>query len=562
MDNSQISEHFSLLSKLLDIHGENSFKSRTYSIAAYNVDQLDVSLAAMPRESIASLKGMQGSVGQKVVEMLDTGKLSVLEELIANTPAGVVEMLQVKGIGPKKIHTIWKEMEIETLGELLYACHENRLTRFKGFGAKTQQNIQEGIEYYLQNQGHFLYAEMEELYPQILGYLQKLFGEENVAVTGAYRRQDTTLEELAFELRASLDQIKPKFQTAQPPELLEETSNTILYKLKNGLKLRLHYGTGPLPLRLFRSTGTASFTEAFLKAYPVNGAADGNNDHSLFEEARIPYIPPFLRESEEILKVVAQKKLPALIQPEDIRGIIHSHSTWSDGVHSLEEMAKACRDKGFEYLVISDHSKSATYARGLSEERIREQHREIEKLNEQLAPFRIFKSIECDILNDGSLDYSDDILASFDLVIASVHSNLKMTEEKAMDRLLRAISNPYVKILGHPTGRLLLSRKGYPVNHEKLIVACAERGVVLEINAHPRRLDLDWRWIQSAVRKGVMLSINPDAHSIEGFDDIRYGVLAAQKGMLTKENNLSSKSREEFVNLFIRQFDGGLEFRV
>lgn len=552
MDNAQISEHFSLLSKLLDIHGENSFKSRTYSIAAYNVDQLDVSLAAMPRESIASLKGMQGSVGQKVVEMLDTGKLSALEELIANTPAGVVEMLQVKGIGPKKIHTIWKEMEIETLGELLYACHENRLTRFKGFGAKTQQNIQEGIEYYLQNQGHFLYAEMEELFPQIQTYLQKLFGEENVAVTGAYRRQDTTLEELAFELRATLDQIKPKFQTAQPPELLEETSNTILYKLKNGLKLRLHYGTGPLPLRLFRSTGTSSFADAFLKVYPVNGAADGNNDQSLFEEAGIPYIPPFLRESEEILKVVAQKKLPALIQPEDIRGIIHSHSTWSDGVHSLEEMAKACRDKGFEYLVISDHSKSATYARGLSEERIREQHREIEKLNEQLAPFRIFKSIECDILNDGSLDYSDDILASFDLVIASVHSNLKMTEEKAMDRLLRAISNPYVKILGHPTGRLLLSRKGYPVNHEKLIDACAERGVVLEINAHPRRLDLDWRWIQSAVKKGVMLSINPDAHSIEGFEDIRYGVLAAQKGMLTKENNLSSKSREEFVNLLIR----------
>jgi DNA polymerase (family 10) len=186
----------------------------------------------------------------------------------------------------------------------------------------------------------------------------------------------------------------------------------------------------------------------------------------------------------------------------------------------------------------------------------------IDALNQKLAPFRIFKSIECDILNDGSLDYSDEVLASFDLVIASVHSNLKMSEEKAMERLLRAISNPFVKILGHPTGRLLLSRKGYPVNHEKLIVACAERGVVLEINAHPRRLDLDWRWIQSAVRKGVMLSINPDAHSIEGFDDIRYGVLAAQKGMLTKENNLSSKSREEFVNLFIRQFDGGLEFRV
>ncbi len=552
MDNSQISEHFSLLSKLLDIHGENSFKSRTYSIAAYNVDQLETSLAAMPRESIASLKGMQGSVGQKVVELLDTGKLTALEELIASTPPGVLEMLQVKGIGPKKIHSIWKEMEIESLGELLYACHENRLTRYKGFGAKTQQNIQEGIEYYLQNQGHFLYSEMEELYPQILGYLQKLFGEEKVAVTGAYRRQETTLEELAFEVQASIEQIKPKFQTAQPPELLEESDASILYKLKNGLKLRLHYGTAPLPLRLLRSTGSEAFVEAFLQSYPVNAAAGANDDRSLFEEAGIAFIPPCLRESAAIIQHVANNNLPGLIQPEDIRGIIHSHSTWSDGLHSLEEMALACRDKGFEYLVISDHSKSATYARGLSEERIRDQHKEIDALNQQLAPFRIFKSIECDILNDGSLDYPDDILASFDLVIASVHSNLKMSEEKAMERLLRAISNPYVRILGHPTGRLLLSRKGYPVNHEKLIDACAEKGVVLEINAHPRRLDLDWRWIQLAVSKGVMLSINPDAHSIEGFNDIRYGVLAAQKGMLTKENNLSSKSREEFVDLLIR----------
>lgn len=552
MDNSQISEHFSLLSKLLDIHGENSFKSRTYSIAAYNVDQLETSLAAMPRESIASLKGMQGSVGQKVVELLDTGKLTALEELIASTPPGVLEMLQVKGIGPKKIHSIWKEMEIESLGELLYACHENRLTRYKGFGAKTQQNIQEGIEYYLQNQGHFLYSEMEELYPQILGYLQKLFGEEKVAVTGAYRRQETTLEELAFEVQASIEQIKPKFQTAQPPELLEESDASILYKLKNGLKLRLLYGTAPLPLRLLRSTGSEAFVEAFLQSYPVNAAAGANDDRSLFEEAGIAFIPPCLRESAAIIQHVANNNLPGLIQPEDIRGIIHSHSTWSDGLHSLEEMARACRDKGFEYLVISDHSKSATYARGLSEERIRDQHKEIDALNQQLAPFRIFKSIECDILNDGSLDYPDDILASFDLVIASVHSNLKMSEEKAMERLLRAISNPYVRILGHPTGRLLLSRKGYPVNHEKLIDACAEKGVVLEINAHPRRLDLDWRWIQLAVSKGVMLSINPDAHSIEGFNDIRYGVLAAQKGMLTKENNLSSKSREEFVDLLIR----------
>lgn len=552
MDNSQISEHFSLLSKLMDIHGENSFKSRTYSIAAYNVDQLDQPLADMPRESIALLKGMQGSVGQKVVELLDTGHLSALDEIMALTPVGVVEMLQIKGLGPKKIHSIWKEMEIESLGELLYACHENRLTRFKGFGAKTQQNIQEGIEYYMQNQGHFLFAEMEELFPQVNGYLQKLFGEQQVAVTGRYRRHETTLDELVFEIQADISDVKPKFQTAQPPELLEETEQSLLYKLKNGLKLRLLTGKDPLPLRIFKSTGSPEFVNAFLKNYPVNAAGSGNDDRSVFAEAGLTWLPPFVREQADALQMAAEGNLPALIETSDIRGIIHSHSTWSDGVHSLEQMAIACRDKGWEYLVISDHSKSATYARGLTEERIKEQHREIEALNERMAPFRIFKSIECDILNDGSMDYPDDVLASFDLVIASVHSNLKMSEEKAMMRLTKAVNNPYVRILGHPTGRLLLSRRGYPVNHEQLIDACANTGVVLEINAHPRRLDLDWQWIQVARSKNVLLSIDPDAHSIEGFDDIRYGVLAAQKGWLSKEGNLSSFNREAFEKFIKR----------
>lgn len=524
----------------MDIHGENSFKTRTYSIAAYNVDQLDTALSTMPRDSITSLKGMQGSVGQKVLELLETGQLSALNELLANTPAGVVEMLEIKGLGPKKIHTIWKEMEIESLGELLYACHENRLTRFKGFGAKTQQNIQEAIEYYLQNQGHFLYSEMEQLFPQIEGYLKKLFGAEKVAVTGRYRRQETTLDELVFEIQEPLAAIKPKFQTAQPPETLEESADMIVYKLKNGLKLRLLAGTDPLPLRLLRSTGSEEFVQAMLESNPSIQPLAGGDDRVIFDALGLSWLPPCVREYPEAMRVARGEPMPRLIQPEDIRGIIHNHSTWSDGVHSIEEMATACRNKGWEYLVISDHSRSATYARGLSEERIREQHKEIDALNEKLAPFRIFKSIECDILPDGSMDYADDVLASFDLVIASVHSGLSMTEDKAMNRLLKAIHNPYVRILGHPTGRLLLSRRGYPVNHEKLIDACAETGVVLEINAHPRRLDLDWRWIARAREKNVLLSIDPDAHSIEGMDDIRYGVLAAQKGWLTKEGNLSS----------------------
>ena len=256
----------------------------------------------------------------------------------------------------------------------------------------------------------------------------------------------------------------------------------------------------------------------------------------------LQYIPPCLRETGSIIEKAKTNSLPILIQPADVKAIIHSHSNWSDGANTVEEMAKECISKGFEYLVLSDHSKTAVYAKGLTEERIREQHRYIDELNTKLAPFKIFKSIESDILNDGSLDYADDVLASFDLVIASVHSNLKMSEEKAMARLIKAITNPYTTILGHMTGRLLLSRRGYPVDHKKIIDVCAANGVAIEINAHPRRLDIDWRWIDYAMEKNVLLSINPDAHYLEGYNDIKYGVLAAQKGGLTKEKNLSSFS--------------------
>ncbi len=241
-----------------------------------------------------------------------------------------------------------------------------------------------------------------------------------------------------------------------------------------------------------------------------------------------------------------QNKLPQIIETADIKGIIHSHSNWSDGSFSIEQMATAAIAKGFEYLVISDHSKSAFYANGLYEERIKAQHQQIEELNSKLAPFRIFKSIESDILNDGSLDYDDDILSTFDLVIASIHSNLKMSEEKAMMRLMNAIENPYTAILGHMTGRLLLSRKGYPVDHKAIIDACVANDVVIELNAHPRRLDMDWSWIPYAIEKGALISIDPDAHSIEGYDDIRYGVIAAQKGLLTAAQNLSSFSLQQF----------------
>ena len=553
-DNNFIADQFSLLSKLMDIHGANSFKAKSYSITAFNIEKLPQQLSETPSDKLSSIKGIGDSAAKKITEILETGKLQVLEDLIHETPPGVLEMLNIKGIGPKKIATIWKEMEIESLGELLYACNENRLLLYKGFGEKTQKNVQEAIEYYMQNQGSFLYAEVAALFPSINAYLEKSFSAAAVAVTGAYRRQDLTIDELEFVIAKNNHEVKPIFQTAQPPELLQETADSLIYKLKNGLKLHLYTGTGNLPERLFTTTGPLAFTDAFTKKNPAAAikAAAGNSDEAVFTSAGIPYIPAYLRGVTAILDNIQGKGLPEVITEKDIKGIIHTHSNWSDGTNTIEEMAKACIAKGYEYLVISDHSKSAFYANGLNEERIREQHRYVDELNATYKPFKIFKSIECDILNDGSLDYTDNILSTFDLVIASVHANLKMTEEKAMLRLLNAIKNPYTTILGHMTGRLLLSRKGYPVDHKKIIEACAASQVVIELNAHPRRLDMDWYWINEAVEKGVLISIDPDAHNTEGFDDCKYGVLAAQKGGLTKENNLSSFSLQQFES-FITQ---------
>jgi DNA polymerase (family X) len=322
--------------------------------------------------------------------------------------------------------------------------------------------------------------------------------------------------------------------------------------LKNGLKIKLYTGTADLTERVFLTTGPANFIEAFQQQFPELPLTGAINEEAIFTQANIQYIPPYYRDSADSISKAVKKQVPAPLQTSSITSIIHSHSNWSDGVNTIEEMANECIRRGLEYLVISDHSKAATYAKGLSEERIREQHRYIDQLNEkysqQSTPFKIFKSIECDILTDGSLDYTNDILATFDLIIASVHSNLKMTEEKAMHRVMAAIHNPYVTILGHMTGRLLLSRKGYPLDHKKVIDACAANNVVIELNAHPRRLDIDWQWIDYALQKNVLLSINPDAHSLDGFDDIKYGVLAAQKGGLSKEQNLSSFSLAAFEN--------------
>lgn len=543
MLNNEIADKFSLLSKLMDIHGENSFKSKSYSIASFNIEKIPDQLSEVEREKIFSYKGIGESVGKKIIEILETGILSQLQDLLIRTPSGVMEMLLIKGIGPKKISTIWKEMEVESLGELLYACNENRLLLYKGFGEKTQKNVQEAIEFYMRSRGSYLYAEAENTALSIDKKIKEVFPLYLSELTGEFKRQLEIVDKIEWVTTIPLISIKDFIETLGYTAEAED-SNKMIFKSPGGIRLQFRLTEQKSFFNTLVETSSSKGFLFFLKQQEtLSTVENAMSEEDVFLAIKQPFIPAFLREDPEIFN---KPPTQPLIQPGDIKGIIHCHSSWSDGNSSIEELANACLAAKMEYLVISDHSKSAFYANGLQPDRIREQQKYIDALNDSLAPFRIFKSIECDILYDGSLDYSDDVLSTFDLVIASVHSNLKMDEQKAMGRLLKAISNPFTTILGHVTGRLLLSRNGYPVDHKAIIESCAANNVVIELNAHPRRLDIDWRHINYAIKKGVLISIDPDAHYIHGFDDIRYGVLSAQKAGLTKENNLSSFSLKEF----------------
>jgi DNA polymerase (family X) len=542
MTNNDIAESFSLLAKLMDIHGENSFKSKSYSIAAYNIEKLTVQLCDIETKKIDALQGIGASSAKKIIELLTTGRLGQLEEIISKTPNGVIEMLKIKGIGPKKINIIWKEIGLESIGELLYACKENRLKLYKGFGEKTQQTVIENIEFYLRNQGSFLYAQMMYGAEQFIIYLQKIFTSKRIFITGEFARQIEVITLLEYIIEEKIETIKEKLAAQQGLEFLESTTDFLLYKTVIGIKVKIYAITENIIEKLVATSSSESFFAKLSTKHQAEAVAKDEADY--FSIRQLPTIPAFLREDEEVL--TSNMDFATILQPCQVKGLIHCHSNWSDGNNTIEEMALAAKARGMEYLAISDHSKTAVYAQGLTEEQIKAQHQYIDELNVKLAPFKIFKSIESDILGDGSLDYSNGILSTFDLVIASVHSNLKMTQEKAMARLLTAIENPYTTILGHMTGRLLISRPGYPLDFKMIIDACAANRVVIELNANPSRLDIDWREIKYALEKNVLISVNPDSHSISGIDDIKYGVYAAQKAMLTKEQNLSSFSLVEF----------------
>ena len=539
MSNSDIANSFSLLAKLMEINGENSFKAKSYSSTAFAIEKLPIQLSEIEVNEIQYLKGIGLSSAKKIEELLKTGTLIQLEKIIFSTPPGVLEMIKIKGLGPKKINTIWKEMELESVGELLYACKENRLKLYRGFGEKTQTAVSDYIEFYLKNKGSYLYSQTINIAEQFKQLFQNIFDKKNVFITGDFARQMEIISLLEFVINEEANIVEYTILNIEEFQLLTKDHNELLYKTATGINIKIYAVEENVIEKLIETSSSVSFYEAL-----KSDVKTANSEEHYFQIRDLPFLPAFVREDAAIL--TQKDYLHEHLHENDIKGLIHCHSKWSDGNNTIEEMANACIEKGLEYMAISDHSKTAFYAQGLNEVQIKMQQIEIDEINVRLSPFKIFKSIESDILNDGSLDYTNSILSTFDLVIASVHSNLKMTEEKAMNRLLTAIENPYTTILGHLTGRLLLSRPSYPLDFKRIIDACAANHVVIELNANPNRLDIDWREIKYALDKNVLISVNPDAHSLKGIDDIKYGVFSAQKAMLPKEKNLSSFSLQNF----------------
>jgi DNA polymerase (family 10) len=557
MQNSEIADLLNTTCRLMELHGENAFKARSYQSAAFRIDKMIEPLRGKSEEELSATEGIGQSLSRKIFQILNTGTFPELEELLNKTPAGVMEMMQIKGIGPKKVAVLWKELGVESPGELLYACNENRLLTLKGFGAKTQEQIIQSIEFKNAARGQFLYPDAEQSGNLLTEVVKSVAGIIHFSDTGEIRRrcEIVTLLEYVFAPMEITESVRQALngKGIESNLINGESDCSLQGTTLEGIPFLLHFcKEQDFAGKLWTTTGSVMHLVRMKNQMPSFNESLQNvkDEEEVYRNAGVYYVVPEMREAESRLIPLSEKRPSELVTMASLQGILHNHSNWSDGIHSLEEMAEGCRSLHKTYFGICDHSRSAVYANGLSSERVKAQHQEIDQLNQKLAPFRVFKGIESDILTDGSLDYPEDILSSFDFIVASVHSGFRMDEKRATERLIKAVHNPYTTILGHCTGRLLLSRPGYPIDHKAVIDACAEAEVILELNAHPYRLDIDWRWIEYALSRNVMISINPDAHSVEGYRSLYYGVNSARKGGLPVEMTFNAQSVEFVAEWF------------
>ena len=579
MDKNQIAAIFEEVAVLLALKQDsNPFEARAYENAARAINALDGDIEQLTHSGkLKGTPGLGSTIVKRVEELVNTGHLALYDELQASTPPVKLEMLRIQGVGPKKINAIYDQLHVTSIAELEQACHEDKVAHLPGFGKKTQDNILQGIAFLAHHAGRFQYPVAEEEAERIRGALVELPEIVRLQVAGSLRRRRETVKDIDMvtsvadeagdDARGRIMDFFTKQPSIQAITGKGETKSSVILGSGMAMDLRvvkdsqfpstLHHFTGSkehhiaLRRRALSMNMTINDYGLFKGKEPNLEPVPCTNESDIYAALGMAYIEPELREDMGEIEAAVHGTLPKLVQQSDLRGMLHVHSTWSDGQNTIREMAEECMARGYQYLGMADHSKAAAYAGGLTEDRLRQQHEEIDRLNEEFAGrLHILKGTECDILKDGVLDYADDVLAELDFVVASIHSNFNLSPAEQTQRMIRAISNPYVDIIGHPTGRILLGRAGYTLDMEAVIDAAIEHGVCIEINAHPSRLDMDWRLVKRARDRGMKIPINSDAHALAGFDVIRYGIGIARKGWLSASDVLNTMETEALLAFF------------
>jgi DNA polymerase (family 10) len=569
IDNKGVSTVLEEVALFLELKGENPFKVKAYSHAARTIETLEEDPGVMVREGrLKEIKGIGEALAQHITELVTTGRLQLHEELKNSIPPGHLEMLKIPGLGPKKIKALHDRLNIKTVGELEYACLENRLVDLQGFGQKSQERILQGIQQIKRYQGQYLYGKVIEPAQKIL---RKILSHPKVlrgSLAGSLRRRMEVVRNINLVLSTYHPQeVSGAFSRLPEVEVVQSKDKaggrTLLL---SGVEVDLRIASDQtFPFALFSCTGSLAHWTSMLeraKGMGLTLSEEGlhkngrpiscKEEEGVFNALDLDFIPPELRENQGEIEASEIHRLPRLIEEHDIKGIFHVHSSNSDGTNSIPRLAQASKEMGFSYMGLSDHSQSARYAGGLNREQLQKQWKEIDQVNQEMEGFAIFKGIESDILPDGSLDYEGSILREFDFVIASVHSHFNMSREEMTQRVINALRNPYTTILAHPTGRLLLAREPYAIDMIRVIDEASRSGVAIELNAHPYRLDIDWRLCKYAKEKGVKISINPDAHEEAGLKDIYYGVGIGRKGWLEPGDILNAMDFGE-MKAFLEQ---------
>ena len=561
MENKEIAQALAELGSLMEIAGENRFKINAHLSAARSIEALEEPLETfIAKGRLTSIKGIGKGLAEKITAFHKTGELSELVEIRAKIPEGVIDMLGIHGVGPKKVRVLWQDLGVTSLGELEYACNENRLVSLPGFGEKSQTKILSGIHTLMKYSGRrLLPVALKDA--EVL--LQFLLADKNVIradIVGSLRRKLETVSDINIVASSNKpEEVMRRFvKNKAVSEVISHETKRSSVRSESGIPANLTVvADNVYPTALCHFTGSTSHVTNLAKVankggftideaglFDKNGRVDTPDEQSVYKALGVDYIHPELREGRGEVELAEQGKLPKLVELPDITGVFHCHTLYSDGRETVETMAKECKKLGYGYLGISDHSRAAFYAGGLSIDDLKKQGNEIDTLNESMKGFTIFKGVESDILADGSLDYPDDVLGELDFVVVSVHSRFTMTEKEMTHRIVTAIKNPYTTMLGHMTGRLLLAREPYAVDSLALIEACAKHDVIIELNANPQRLDIDWRMIGEAIKAGVTISINPDAHRVAGLQHMAHGVTTARKGGCSIENIYNTYSVE------------------